>query len=301
MNRFGILFFNIFLALAVVFSPLKTSAHERIGTVNDSPWLIDEFGPFNSEDLQARLDNWAARIHKNSTFKTIVVIFPPKDKPFGFPYRYAAIIKTYLTKNKGVEPKRVVIVYGDVESNVRTQVYLVPQDSNLSTSIGIERKPNSSKTFLFDSFGLSSPNDFGTCCAVDEFDREETLASFEVFAKQLNENKNLKGYIIAYAQYCPDCGYTVDYDRKGNQTSSRPIILRDSFSTAAALARSQKEQLINNFALKPSRIIAVNGGFHRSREIELYLVPENGIVPKPTPTMFPGQPKRQAKKKARSR
>lgn len=76
-----------FLAATIVASPQE-------------PALVDEFGKHNTEELMARLDNLHNQLYRNDGSIALIRVYREKADYLGFPSRYLARIKTYLTNHK---------------------------------------------------------------------------------------------------------------------------------------------------------------------------------------------------------
>ncbi|MEP6788871.1 MAG: hypothetical protein ABJB40_10600, partial [Acidobacteriota bacterium] len=100
------------------------------------------------------------------------------------------------------------------------------------------------------------------------------IASLRTFAGLLRKSPASRAYVIAYN------GTNVWWY---NGKTLRPF---DKLYTATRIAASAKKFLAEN-GIDVNRVVAINGGYRDSlRNVELWLVPEGGTVPRPTPNYF---------------
>jgi hypothetical protein len=296
MRKSHILLFTSLLCF-IAFTVFAQSNQQRDNSAE--AWLIDDFGKLNSESVSARLDNVAVALQSQAESKAHIIVYHPQGKPYGFPFRYAARIKTYLLQTRGFDSNRIITKVGGKTAAERNEIWIVPTSAErfptISPSFEIE-EINKNETFLFDNYNYENYETLNRlliegCCSIDYFDRQEARASLDAFAELLNNKRSAKGYLIGYSQYCVGC---IVYD-------NRKILERDSPTMATEILRREKSYLVRKHKIEPGRIVIVNGGFKNSRNVELWIVPENGEKPKPKPTTFPPKRSKKLKKKARSK
>jgi hypothetical protein len=90
-------------------------------------------------------------------------------------------------------------------------------------------------------------------------------ARLDNFAVQLQNELNLKGYIIAYA---------------GRRARAGEAIAR---------AERARDHLVQTHGINAERVIAMDGGYREKLEVELYLVRSDLPAPTPTPTLAPSE------------
>lgn len=276
----------IFVLVCLFFGLSVDAKTNQIGE-KDSPLLLDEFGELNSEQLQFRLEVAALEIQKLPTFQTVVITYRDKDTSLGFPVRYGTMIKMYLTKNRGIEANRVKIVDGGLSAMRRTQIYLIPSDIDPYILVVSESNVEAREPSFFDRFSYPSEGDDAGCCAVDEYREEAKQASLDVFAQQLKDKPEMKGYLIFYGQYCTSCSFSAVYSRKGKYLRDKPNIYLDSQKSVRAILKKEKDYLIKHHEIDATRILVINGGYREWRALELYLMPKDSKNPKVRPTTFP--------------
>lgn len=261
--------------------------------------MLDDFGEFNAESLSARLDSFSILLQEDAKSRAYIIVYHPQDTSFGFPYRIAARIKTYLVQQRGFDSNRIITKVGGTVTTARNELWIIQTNAEKTPPISplfeIE-EINKNKTFLFDSYNYRNYETqnrllIDGCCSIDQYDSQEAKASLDAFAELLKSNQQAKGYLIGYSQYCVGC---IVYN-------NRRIVERDSPVMAANILRQEKKYLVTKHNIESSRILIINGGFKESRNVELWLIPENGEKPKPQPTTFPPKRSKTAKKKARSK
>jgi hypothetical protein len=192
-------------------------------------------------------------------------------------------------------------VSGGIRENTFIEIWIVPVNAQPPETL--QKKPDEIKVTNSLLFGMhGSYLDVDNCgYDIDCPSGKYHFARLDYFARQLKLNPNLKGYLIAYARYCPNCGSYGKYSPSGKFIREEKISYRDKSGTATMILKSEKDYLVKSHNIELSRIITVNGGHREYRNIELWLVPENGEKPKPKPTTFPPKHSKTAKKKARSK
>lgn len=294
----------LFLALLLVASAFSVSAQEGEAvlskTVNP---LIDEFSDLNSESLMARLDYLANIIQSEPDKGINIVIYRDNKSSLGLPYRYGARIKTYLTRNKAIKPEKITVISGNLVDKLKVSIYLMSK--GLLNPISKNDDFLQNQTLLFDEYKYIDYDTLNRlqiddCCSVNQFDNQEAKASKEAFAGILKKSLSAKGYIVGYAQYCVGC-IIYGYTKTGGHEQIEYVVQYDKPQIAANILRKEKKYLADKHGINPERVITVNGGYKKSRTVELYFVPEDGEIPKAKPEAFPPEHLKQVKKKARGK
>lgn len=244
--------------------------------------IIDELGEANLEDLEARIHNFSIELTLNPTTIGHIKVFRKKDSPPITAYRYAARIKTYLTKISKISPDRVVTEQCGEEKEIHTQFIIVPQDAdykNCSEQFNFDK----SKTFLFDTYGYRTEDDVGSCCVIGEFEEEEASESLNLFSNLLKQSSDSKAYLIMYLS--PVTAAIISTSKSGKKVV-KPYSPTDSPILFSKFLKQAKTELIKN-GIDEKRIISFKGGYKFGRRIELWFVPKDGEIPKPKPDYFP--------------
>jgi len=129
------------------------------------------------------------------------------------------------------------------------------------TSLEVSSIPPRKEAMMFDHF--------------ENINCEEEKARLDNFANQLRDHPDSVGYIVFYGGL-----------RYGG--SDRTTLPRRN-EGEARVARL-KPYIVNGWPdFDPKRIIVVNGGYRKTWQVELWVVPNGANVPMPKPTLKPEQ------------
>lgn len=242
---------------------------------------VDEFGKITIEDLMARLDGLRNQLYANEGSIALLRVYRGDKDNLGFPSRSLARMKTYLTNNK-VGEKKIVVQECDGTLETQNKLYLVPASTAVPLCTNTLTIPK--VTTLFDSYLLSHENDeIDNCCSIEGSAASAAIATLQTFASLLQKSPTSRAYVVAYN------GTNVWY----NDRAVRPL---DRPSLATKTALTAKTFLSEN-GIDPNRVVAINGGYRDSNQnVELWIVPEGGTKPKPTPNYFPKKRKKVTKR-----
>lgn len=238
------------------------------------PHKFDEFnGDAGSEYLKAALDNFALALQNQPDAQGHIIVYRSRREPQGISYRYVHRARNYLLKSRGIDPNRIVAVDGGASDCFSYELWIVPAGaSSPKRRYTYETREDSSTARLFDLLDTFVNDDVEVPPNTKGNDLE-----LKAFAAELKVNSKSRGYIIAYPQYCRDCQYD----------GYKAIVLRDNAGTIQNILRAKRNYLVQDQRIDPSRIVTVNGGYRKDREIELWIVPSKGYAPIPTPNQFP--------------
>ncbi|MEZ5345538.1 MAG: hypothetical protein R2681_08290 [Pyrinomonadaceae bacterium] len=245
--------------------------------------LVDEFGDLNAESRSVRYEIFRSKIRESPNSRGYVVTYGDKTRTKGFPFRFSARISGYLTENLGMLPDEFEIIDGGIEEVAKTQFWIYPKTVNFSERFAIPKTEVGVETMLFDSFRYPHPYDGGGCCVIDGYTEEGKKAAMDEYVRLLNENPNLKAYIVFYGQYCAFCEEEVQQKRLASLRNGKKLSEVDSTKTILKILNEERGNLINNYGIPSKRIVTINGGHRRQQEIELWLVPSDGKIPSPRP------------------
>ena len=134
-------------------------------------------------------------------------------------------------------------------------------------SVEVSSRPFSEEARLFDRF--------------ENIYCEDEKARLDNFVNQLRDQQLAIGYIVFYG----GLEYGREYGRPGRIRLPRR-------NEAEARASRLKPYIVNGWPdLDPRRIIVVNGGYRKTWQAELWVVPNGAKPPVPTPTLKPEQVK----------
>lgn len=247
---------------------------------------LDEFGDILLTDLKARLDFFAIQIENESNPRAFIIGYHSRRDVPGMNTRFFAFTKNYLVNSRGIDAQRIVIIDGGVASCLIREFWVVPIGAIPKTRDDAQVNWLDDTTFAykFDEYFYSLPGDEG----------EVEMNDFEPYAKALRKQPRSRAYIIAYPQYYIEQQYK-DYDSKGVGHNPYKVLHLDPSGTAQRMLKTERNTLIREQHIAPSRIVLVNGGYRKARNIELWIVPRGEHAPIATPNAFP---KQRAKRRA---
>lgn len=247
------------------------------------PMQIVEFGRINSEEIEADLDGVLVALDANPNALVQFVFSRGEKQTFGSPYRRYGVMKTYLLYRK-VDRKKIVASFCQPKPQEYGYIWLV--DANGARP---ECEPENiviNQTTLFDS--APSPTEKGTdfgCCVVDSFGPAAAVESIRGFADLLKRYPESKAYVFSY-------GGTNVYWTSDSRGRDRTVRNLDTPKEIAMLSRTARS-VLKQEGISPSRIVTKNAGYRDSvAQIDLWIVPPGGAVPKPSPNY----PKKRLKK-----
>lgn len=249
---------------------------------------FDEFGDILFSDLMARLDNYAVQLQQLPVTKGFIIVYRTRRDLPGLSHSLALRMKNYLTGSRGLAEDRVVIVDGGEAECLTQELWIVlpgsapPPRSN--ARIGSFHYSDSAWKFF--DVGFLPPEEakrFGISKNSDS--KAEYL---EAYANEVKRNPKFLACLIAYAQYNAHPGlvdYAGDYDPK-------PDLRLDPPGTARRELEIEKGHLMKVYGIPAARIRTIDGGYRKSREVELWIVPPGEPLPVPTPNSFPPRRRR---------
>jgi len=181
------------------------------------------------------------------TTKTFLVVYRTKRDLPGLSNRYAHRMKSYLVDSRGVPAERVIIVDGGAASCLSQELWIVP--SGTAPKPRDDAYDNSYKpsVYKFDEHYYQRGNDPADN-SYWPIAPENLIGYLESFGETLLKDRKLVGYLVAFRD-----------------------IKRDNQRFAELMLRTERNFLIKEFRIKPSRIKTVVGGYREWRTMELWL------------------------------
>jgi hypothetical protein len=225
----------------------------------DAARKFDEFGDIEYSDKIARLDNFAIQLMNEPATRGFIIVYRTRRDLPGLSNRYALWMKNYMMMTRGIPAERVVTVDGGVASCLMQELWIVPvgktpaprQDAYNNSFVDAE----TARKFDEHYYALPGESDDGTT------DYSDFAVNFDAFATELRKETGSSAYLIGYAQY-----------------------ERDTARAVWKILRAEKNYLVKTYAIAPSRIRLVYGGYRNFRQVELWIVPRRADAPIPTPT-----------------
>lgn len=268
--------------LLVVSFAFSISLFAFVQTNSPTPRKVAEFiGDVDYEDLIARLDNFAIELQNQPQAQGHIIVYRSRRDPPGISHRYALRAKNYLVRERGIDPRKVITIDGGMSGCLMYELWLAPAGAAITERRFTYRYPRRGEgpAYLYDTLSIYLPHDE----VIAYNTGHESHEYLDAFASELKANPNSRGYLIAYAQYCRDCQYQ----------ENRPRGFLDPVGTNRSVLTDRRNYLIRTHGISPSRIVTIDGGYRRWREIELWIVPQGANAPIPTPNQFPQSRRRR--------
>jgi len=243
---------------------------------------FDEFGDVQPSDMAARLDSFAIELQNNPTTNGFVFAYRSRRDLPGLSSRHVNWIRNYLVYTRGFQAERIKTIDGGVAPTLGYELWIVPPGAvpTPRTDAYTNQYADRSAAEKFDEFWYFTPND-----------QPESYAGFgdsiEGLADALRKEPTSLAYVIVYSQY-DKSGWHEYLNGKGRRVNIDPA------GTARRKLQGEKAELVR-LGVSPSRIRLVDGGYRKTRAIELWIVPAGEPAPIATPNAFPRQPPRRRK------
>ena len=241
---------------------------------------FDEFGDIQLSDLAARLDNFAIHLQQEPQAHGFLIVYRSRRDLPGLSSRLGNWMKSYLVNARGFSKQTIVAVDGGVAGGVTQELWIVPP--------GTAPRPRADAyARQFEDTASARKFDEGPYIARNDYPDSyyhDVRHSFEGFAEALRKEPKAFGYIIGYAEYRTD--RWAETDERGRTRTHREVVLDPPGTTAKEL-RTIKAALGKNYGIPGLRLKLVNGGYRKSRSVELWIVPPGEHGPIPTPNAFP--------------
>ena len=248
---------------------------------------FDEFGDVLPTDMAARLDNFAIGLQENPNARGFLIVYRShRDLP-GLSSRHVNWMRGYLIYSRGIKADRVVAIDGGAARCLSHELWMVspgaaPKPREDAYSRGFEDTDVARK---YDEYYYTIPEDMLVSFSI------EYENGLEGLAQALRKEPRALAYVIAYEQSWIQEWAHIDAER-GTSRGGRRMRL-DPPGTAWKELSGKKAELSGKHGISPSRIRLINGGYRRSRAVELWIVPRGARPPIPTPNVYPPQRKRR--------
>jgi len=211
---------------------------------------FDEFGDILASDLIARLDNLAIQVQNEPNTKAFLVVYRTRRDLPGLSNRYAHRMKSYMVNSRGLPPERIVTVDGGEASCLTQELWIVLPGGAPQPRPDAYHNSYQPSVYKFDEHHLSdSDGDYS-------YWQEYPLGALEAFGQELQKHRRAIGYLVAY---------------QGAQGNGPRV--------AQTMLRRERNFLIREFGIKPSRIKTIAGGYREWGTMELWIAQERGAVP----------------------
>jgi hypothetical protein len=217
-------------------------------SLSQSARKFDEFGDIEASYLIARLDNLAVQIQSEAGSKAFLVVYRTKRDLPGLSNKYAHRMRSYLINSRGLPSERIVVVDGGVASCLWQELWIVmpgtapkPREDAYDNSYRPSVYKFDEHYYRLEKPGFDEPIYWPSA-------PEDLLSYLEAFGDTLLKNRKLVGYLVAF--------------READ---------RDNRSVTQRMLRTERNYLIKQFRIAPSRIKTIDGGYRPSRTMELWI------------------------------
>lgn len=87
---------------------------------------FDEYGALKPNDENARLDNFAIELQNDPLVQGYIIAYGSRASRTGYAKKGAARAKSYLVKNRSLDPARVMVLDGGLREEPAFELWLVP-------------------------------------------------------------------------------------------------------------------------------------------------------------------------------
>ena len=250
---------TILVLVAGIFAPSSAQSERRPVSAK-----FDEYGAINSEDLSARLDNFATQLQNQPGSTAYIFAYAPEESAKGI----LGIAKDYLVNTRGLVADRIKTVYGgrnDVLSEPRVQLFITPPGA-------ARPKPQKFTPNLETFRGLFSEKE------AYDVDRRESLTE--------EESKKLKFPVLQDEMSGPSVPYVTHESLaevlKQQKTAVAYIVAYNAQeSPPGAWQRiAQREvRYLKDRGVEASRLKIIYGGNKKEQTVQLWVSPADAAPP----------------------
>ena len=242
-----------------VFAPAPAQTQSRPVSTK-----FDEYGAINSEDLSARLDNFATQLQNQPGSTAYIFAYSPEESAKGI----LGIAKDYLVNSRGLVADRIKTVYGgrnDVLSEPRVQLFITPPGA-------ARPKPQKFTPNLETFRGLFSEKE------AYDVDRREFLTE--------EESKKLKFPVLEDEMSGPSVPYVTHESLaevlKQQKTAVAYIVAYNAEESAPGAWQriAQREvRYLQDRGVEASRLKIIYGGNKKEQTVQLWVSPADAAPP----------------------
>ena|SRR5437764_4192118 len=88
----------------------------------------DEFAGYNCEDMMAHLDNYSIALQTEPTLQSYIVSYGGNRRRLVEAQAWAIAARDYLISSRGIESKRIVMLYGGNRKDHAMELWLLSND-----------------------------------------------------------------------------------------------------------------------------------------------------------------------------
>jgi len=217
-------------------------------TAGETARKFDEFGDIQASDLIARLDNLAVTLANEPNAKAFLIVYRARRDLPGLSTRYAHRMKSYLVNSRGASAERLVVLDGGVAPCLWQELWIVPPGS--TPKLRDDAYPDSfyGSVYKFDEHYYQVEKDDPDEISYWPSAPENLIGYLEAFGEALLKDRKTVAYLVAFRD-----------------------AERDHPSIPQRMLRTERNFLIKELRINPSRIKTAVGGYRPSRTMELWI------------------------------
>ncbi len=208
---------------------------------------FDEFGDIEASDLIARLDNLAVQVQQEPGSKAFLIVYRTKRDLQGLSNRYAHRMRSYLINSRGLPADRIVVVDGGVALCLSQELWIARPGTAPKPREDVYTSFYQPSIYKFDEHYYQTEKPDPDMISYWADAPEDLISYLEAFGEALLKNRKLVAYLVAFRD------------------------ARDSKGVTQRMLRTERDFLIKEFRIAPSRIKTIDGGYRQSRTMELWI------------------------------
>ena len=217
-------------------------------TRDETARKFDEFGDIQASDLIARLDNLAIAVRQVPDSKAFLIVYRTRRDLPGLSNRFAHRMRSYLMNSRGLPSEHIVTVDGGVAPCLWQEIWIVMPGAAPKPRADAYDNSYHPSIYKFDEHYYQTEKPDPDMISYWANAPEDLISYLEAFGETLLKDRKLVGYLVAFR----------DADRDNRRVTQRML-------------RTERNFLIKEFRIDPSRIKTIDGGYRPSRTMELWI------------------------------
>lgn len=253
----GLAFATIFFAATVL---CQTNESARPHSENSEARLFDTVGWLGSDDMGARVDNFAIQLLNEPYAEGYVIYYGPEGDGSGTGNFMLRVLRDYLANTRGLDDSRIKTVYGGRYKNlneISIEFWLVPQSADPPK---LKHYKNNVETFKGKFAEYDAWDGFADGGLDGPYAGDVTLAAF---ADVLRQQPSTIAYIVGYNA------------RGATPGTWRRLAKRDAQNLEEAGIESSRIKIIFSGHTK----VADNGAPNSAGRVQLWILASNAPPP----------------------
>lgn len=261
----------LFLVAPCVPPLVSSSGAQTSSPATASARMVHSFVDEGYEMLTTYLDDFALQLSGRSDLVPRIVVHSTADSPPGRGHRQLRTIRNYLVWYKDVDASRIQLEEGDLATRFTVELWMV-ETAAIDLPADSTRGSSERSTYLYDAQAVLDETS-----EIVPVEITTDLGLLDGYGRELRENPRARGVVIGYG-------------RRDLRRSDRRVMLR--------LLRERKRYLIATHEIAADRVAIAFGGYRDGRELNLWVVPPEGVSPLDKPP-FRGPTRRPSNRQSR--